>query len=386
MTIIVSEVQSRSDLKQWVTFPLGLYRNDPNYIPQLTREELDFFSAAKNPSFKLAQAKLLLAHRNGEMVGRVCGIINPLEAKKLGFKRGRFGWFESGDDPEVAAALLGYLEKWFVGEGCREMTGPHGFTDLDPEGLLVEGFDAQPTIAGSYNKPYYPVLIEALGFKKEVDYIETRLEFPQEMPPLFQMMEKKLVAAAQAEGYRLVEGLTRRGVREYAGQFWEVLEASFENLYGVTPLTDDQKAFYEKKYFGFIDPRFMQLALDGSGKLQGFFLGLPSLSRSFQLARGRLFPFGFFHILRGFKRFDTVDFYFAGIHPKANHRKIYPIMTLGMWRALKAANVRYLETNRELETNTTVVNLWSRFVVVNRRRSRIFRKELKSAEFQSHSG
>jgi len=126
--------------------------------------------------------------------------------------------------------------------------------------------------------------------------------------------------------------------------------------------------------------------LDGSGKLQGFFLGLPSLSRSFQLAGGRLFPFGFFHILRGFKRFDTVDFYFAGIHPKANHRKIYPMMTLGMWRALKAANVRYLETNRELETNTTVVNLWSRFVVVNRRRSRIFRKELKSAEFQSHSG
>lgn len=386
MTITVSEVQSRSDLKQWVTFPLGLYRNDPNYIPQLTREELDFFSAAKNPSFKLAQAKLLLARRNGEMVGRVCGIINPLEAKKLGFKRGRFGWFESVDDPEVAAALLGYLEEWFVGEGCREMTGPHGFTDLDPEGLLVEGFDARPTIAGSYNKSYYPGLIEALGFKKEVDYIETRLEFPQEMPPLFQMMEKKLVAAAQAEGYRLVEGLTRRGVREYAGQFWEVLEASFENLYGVTPLTDELKAFYEKKYFGFIDPRFMQLALDGSGKLQGFFLGLPSLSRSFQLAGGRLFPFGFFHILRGFKRFDTVDFYFAGIHPKANHRKIYPMMTLGMWRALKAANVRYLETNRELETNTTVVNLWSRFVVVNRRRSRIFRKELKSAEFQSHSG
>ena len=384
MTIAVSEVQTRSDLKQWVAFPLGLYRNDPNYIPQLTREELDFFSAPKNPSFKLAQAKLLLARRNGEMVGRVCGIINPLEAKKLGFKRGRFGWFESVDDPEVAAALLGYLEEWFVGEGCREMTGPHGFTDLDPEGLLVEGFDARPTIAGSYNKSYYPVLIEALGFKKEVDYIETRLEFPQEMPPLFQMMEKKLVAAAQAEGYRLVEGLTRRGVREYAGQFWDVLEASFENLYGVMPLTDDQKAFYEKKYFGFIDPRFMQLVLDGSGKLQGFFLGLPSLSRSFQLAGGRLFPFGFFHILRGFKRFDTVDFYFAGIHPKANHRKIYPMMTLGMWRALKAANVRYLETNRELETNTTVVNLWSRFVVVNRRRSRIFRKELKSAEFQSH--
>jgi hypothetical protein len=376
MTIAVSEVQTRAELKQWVTFPLGLYRGDPNYVPQLIREELDFFSTAKNPSFKLAQAKLMLARRNGEVVGRVCGIFHPLEAKKLGYKRGRFGWFESVDRPEVASALLGYLEKWFASEGCREMTGPHGFTDLDPEGLLVEGFDARPTIAGSYNKPYYPVLIEALGFQKEVDYIETRLEFPQEMPPLFQMIAKKVLPAAQAEGYRLVEGLNRKGVREYAGQFWNVLEASFENLYGVTPLTDDQKAFYEKKYFGLIDPRFLQLAVDGSGDLQGFFLGLPSLSRSFQLAGGRLFPFGFYHILRGFKRFDTVDFYFAGIHPQANPKKVFPLMTLGMWRALKAANVRYLETNRELETNTTVVNIWSRFSVVNRRRSRIFRKDL----------
>jgi hypothetical protein len=182
----------------------------------------------------------------------------------------------------------------------------------------------------------------------------------------------------QAEGYRLVEGLSRQGVRQYASQFWDVLEASFANLYGVTPLTDEQKAFYEKKYFGFIDPRFLQLAVDGAGKLQGFFLGLPSLSRPFQLAAGRLFPFGFLHILRGFKRFDTVDFYFAGVHPRANPKKILPLMTLGMWRALKAANVRYLETNRELETNTAVVNIWSRFAVLNRRRTRIFRKDLAS--------
>jgi len=274
---------------------------------------------------------------------------------------------------------MGYLEKWFIAEGCREMTGPHGFSDLDPEGMLVEGFDALPTIAGSYNKPFYPAMIEALGFQKDVDYIETRLEFPQEMPPLFQMFAKKVMPAAEAEGYRLLEGLTKKGVKEYSGQFWNLLEASFEHLYGVTPLTIDQKAFYEKKYFGFIDPRFMQLVVDGSGHLQGFFLGLPSLSRSFQRIGGRLYPFGFFHILRGFKRFDTVDFYFAGVHPQADTRKILPMMALGMWRALKSANVRYLETNHELETNTTVVNIWSRFAVVNRRRTRVFRKSLKGA-------
>lgn len=377
MAMEIAEVRSRSELKEWVTFPNRLYRDDPRYVPQLIGQELEFFDRAKNPSFDIARVRLLSARRDGRTVGRVCGIVHELEAAKLGYRRGRFGWFECAEDPEAAAALLGALEGWFREAGCREMTGPHGFTDLDPEGMLVDGFDLQPTISGSYNKPYYPALVEAQGFQKEVDYIETRVEVPREVPPLFQLMEKKAVPAAQAEGYRLVEGLTKRGVRQYAGQFWEVLEASFANLYGVTPLTEAQKAFYQKRYFGFIDPRFLQMVVDGSGRMQGFFLGLPSLSRAFQRAGGRLFPLGFYHILRAFKRFDTVDFYFAGVHPQANPKKILPLMILGMWRSVHATGVRFIETNRELETNTAIVNVWSRWGVLNRRRTRIFRKPLQ---------
>lgn len=376
MAMEIAEVRSRSELKEWVTFPNRLYRDDPRYVPQLIGQELEFFDRAKNPSFDIARVRLLSARRDGRTVGRVCGIVHELEAAKLGYRRGRFGWLECAEDPEAAAALLGALEGWFREAGCREMTGPHGFTDLDPEGMLVDGFDLQPTISGSYNKPYYPALVEAQGFQKEVDYIETRVEVPREVPPLFQLMEKKAVPAAQAEGYRLVEGLTKRGVRQYAGQFWEVLEASFANLYGVTPLTEAQKAFYQKRYFGFIDPRFLQMVVDGSGRMQGFFLGLPSLSRAFQRAGGRLFPLGFYHILRAFKRFDTVDFYFAGVHPQANPKKILPLMILGMWRSVHATGVRFVETNRELETNTAIVNVWSRWGVLNRRRTRIYRKPL----------
>jgi hypothetical protein len=378
MTVSLMEIRGGPELKTWVTFPLELYRGDPLFVPQLTGDEIEFFTPAKNPSFGIADTKLVLAWRQGRPCGRVCGIINHAETEKLGYRRGRFGWFECSDDPSVAAAMLQHLQAWFARESCREMTGPHGFTDLDAEGLLVEGFEAQPTISGSYNKPYYQRLIEALGFEKQIDYIETRIEFPQQLPPLLQMIEKKVLPAARADGYRLVEGLTKRAAQGYAGQFWRVLEASFEHLYGVTPLNSAQKAFYQKKYFGFIDPRFLRLVVDGSDRLQGFFLGLPSLSRPFQRARGRLWPLGFFHILRGFKRFDTVDFYFAGVHPQANSKKVFPLMALGMWHALKAAGVRYLETNRELETNLGVVNIWSRYQVVNRRRSRIYRKALPS--------
>jgi len=374
MTVSIIEVGNKSELKEWVLFPLRFYRGDPYYVPQIIREEMDFFSADRNPGFKVAETKLLLAKQRGKTVGRICGIIHKLEEAKLGYKRGRFGWFECADDTEAAAALFGHLEEWFVREGCREITGPHGFTDLDPEGLLIDGFEALPTIAASYNKPYYRRLIEDLGFQKEVDYIEHRFEFPKENP-LFKRMEK-WVAAAEKDGYRIVKLSKKKDILKYIDQWWEVLEASFEQLYGVTPLTGEQKKYYTKKYFGFVDPNFMIMAADQQNRIQGLFLGLPSLSRPFQKANGRLFPFGFLHILRGFKKFDTVDFYFAGVHPQANARKVLPVMTLAMFRVLKQHGVKYIETNRELETNVSITTIWSKFSVVRKRRSRIFKKQL----------
>ncbi len=376
MTISILEVHTRPELKEWVLFPYRFYRDDPHYVPQIIREELDFFSAERNPGFKIADTKLLLARQNGKSVGRVCGILHKLEEEKLGYKRGRFGWFECIDDNQAAAALLDHLEDWFVREGCREFTGPHGFSDLDPEGLLVDGFDALPTIAGSYNKPYYPRLLEDFGFEKEIDYIEHRFEFPKDSP-LFKRMEK-WAAAAESEGLRVIRVNNKKEILKYLDQWWEVLEASFENLYGVTPLTDEQKKYYTKKYFGFVDPNFMIMAADGQDRIRGLFLGLPSLSRPFQKARGRLLPFGFLHVLRGFKKFDTVDFYFAGVHPQANARKVLPVMALAMYRVLKEHGVKYIETNRELETNTTITGIWSKYSVVNKRRTRIFKKQLSA--------
>ncbi|MEJ5357448.1 MAG: hypothetical protein WHT06_02135 [Desulfobacterales bacterium] len=376
MTIEILEARRPRDLAEWIRFPFTHYRGDGNFVPPLLRDEHEFFSREKNPAFRIADVRLLLAKQAGRTVGRVCGILHHRETEKLGYRRGRFGWFESTDDPAVARALLAELEGWFRAQGCREMTGPHGFSDLDPEGLLVEGFAALPTVAGSYNKPYYPRLLEGFGLEKEVDYLETRFRLPEETPALIRRMEERALPAAHADGLQLVGGLTKKGIRRWAGQFWEVLEEAFAPLYGVTPLSADQRAFYERKYFPFVDPRFVQLVADRDGRLQGFFLGLPSLSRAFQKAGGRLLPFGWYAITRAFRRFDTVDFYFAGVRPGANPRKVLPLMALGMWRNLRAAGVSFIETNRELETNTLIVGIWSRFEVINRRRTRIYRKQL----------
>jgi hypothetical protein len=374
MTLSIFEVHNKSELKEWVLFPFRFYGEDPFYVPQIIREEIDFFSAERNPNFDVTVTKLLLVRQNGKTVGRVCGILHRLEEEKLGYKRGRFGWFECIDDAKAAQALLNCLEDWFVSQGCREFTGPHGFTDLDPEGLLVDGFDALPTIAGSYNKPYYQKLLEDFGFQKEVDYIEHRIEFPEDNP-LFGKLQKR-VNAAESDGYRVVKLRKKKAILKYVDQWWDVLEASFEHLFGVTPLTYEQKKYYTKKYFGFVDPNFMIMVADRKKRIQGLFLGLPSLSRPFQKAKGRLLPLGFLHIFRGFKKFDTVDFYFAGIHPQANARKVFPVMALAMYRTLKQHSVRYIETNRELETNISITGIWTKYSVVNKRRTRIFKKLL----------
>ena len=207
MTISILEVQTKSELQKWVDFPIRFYRNDKNYVPQIRREELDFFSADRNPCFQVAETKLLLVLQNGKSIGRICGILHKLEEEKLGYKRGRFGWFECIDDSHVAQDLLGYLQEWFYREGCREITGPQGFSDLDPEGLLIDGFDAVPTIAGSYNPTYYRRFLEDFGFEKEVDYVEHRVEFPKDSP-LFKKLGER-VTAAENEGYRLVN-LTKK--------------------------------------------------------------------------------------------------------------------------------------------------------------------------------
>lgn len=376
MSLSILEVSSKAELKEWVLFPYRLYEDDPLYVPQIIREELDFFSSDRNPSFDVAETKLLIVRRGERVVGRVCGIIHRLEEEKLGRRRGRFGWFDCIDDPEVAAVLLGRLEAWMIERGCVEMTGPHGFTDLDPSGLLVDGFDALPTIAGSYHKPYYRRLVEGCGFEKDIDYIEHRFAFP-ENDPLFDRMDR-LVAGARKAGYRIVELRNKKQIHEHIDSWWDLLEASFEKLYGVTPLTEEQRAYYTKKYFDFVDPDFLVMALDRKDRMIGMFLALPSLSRPFQRAGGKLFPFGFVHLLNGFKRFDTLDFYFAGVHPEASSTKVLPLLVMAIFKAAREHGIRFVETNRQLETNTAIVDIWSKFDVVSRRTSRVFRKSLES--------
>ncbi|UCF30217.1 MAG: hypothetical protein JSV26_09100 [bacterium] len=363
---------SRADLKRWVSVPNGLYQGSPYYVPQLFSDQLTYFDRHKNPAFEICDVELFLAVDNGRLVGRVCAIVNGLEAEKLGYRRGRFGWFECVDDQGVADRLLDSVKNWCGDLGCTEMTGPQGFTDLDVEGLLIEGFDALPTISGSYNHPYYRKLLENYGFEKDIDYVEFRCRIPQES----QLLERFRRRYAGSEDYRVVTCKSRRELFSHADAFWRVLEACFEPLYGVTPLSRKQTEFYTKKYFGFLDPNFAKLTFSRQGELVGFFIGMPNLSRSFKRANGRLLPFGLPHILREYRKPDTVDFLLAGVKPGEPSGLITAISAVAMYDTVRRRGVRHMETNRELEDNTTVTGIWSKFERTWFRRSRVYRMDL----------
>lgn len=373
MSLEVLEVSNRNELKRWVRFVYDHYRDAPNFVPQLIGEEVAYFDPRKNPVYEVAQVRLFLALRDGQPVGRICGIIHSLETEKLGYKRGRFGWFETIDSQEVTDLLIGTLKDWFVDEGCAEMTGPHGFSDLDIEGLLLDGFDVVPTIAGSYNFPYYQRLLEHCGFEKDVDYFDICFDIPDEIP-FFERMRKRF---AEFDDYKVVTCKSKKELLGRIDELWPVIEGSFESVYGVVPLTPKQMEYYTKKYFGFLDPDFVKLVCTKDDEIVAFLVAMPNLSRAFQRARGRLFPFGFVHILKEYRKAETVDFLLAGCLPGHPTSVLTAIGLIDMFDTLRARGVKIVEGNHELETSTTIHKMWSRFPQRSKRRSRVFRLSLQ---------
>jgi hypothetical protein len=374
MGMEVSPVASRADLKRFIRFPRELYRGNPYWVPPLIRDEIDTLTPGRNPAFENAEAWLYLARRDGRIVGRVAAILSHAANRKYGTKNMRFGWFDSIEDFEVAKALLDAVSSIAREKGMTTLTGPHGFTDLDPEGLLVEGFEELATIAVIYNHPYYPGLLERYGFHKDVDYVEFRAYAPPGTV-IPEKMVKMAEWAAKRNNFRLVRYTSIATLRkERAQELFELLDETFEELYGTIPLTQAQKDYYISRYIPFANPEFIKIAVDEKNEMVGFMIAIPSLARAFQKAKGRLFPFGFIHILRALRKFDTLDFLMAGVKKPYRGKGVDLIMTIDMFRSGLARGARFAESNPELETNSRIQNEWK--VIENRRhkRRRIYKK------------
>jgi hypothetical protein len=376
MSITVKEVLNKNDLKTFVKIPFALYKGNPFWVPQLINDDMEIFNRAKNPAFENADARLFLAYRDGKAVGRIAAILSRVANQKYKTRNLRFGWFDLPDDPETAAALFKVVEDWAKELGMETLTGPHGFCDLDPQGMLVEGFDQQPTIGGYYNFPYYQKLVEGQGFQKEVDYVEFRCQVPNDMSAFPEKLLRLSDRIQERGGLRLLKFKNKKEILGRAEELFHLLDEAFEEIYGAVPLTEKQVHYFIKKYFSYVDKDLIQAVVNEKNEMVGFMIAMPSFSLAFQKAKGSLLPFGWWHILRAMKKSDTLDFYLAGIRKAYRGLGVDLLMVVQMARGAVAKGFCFTESNQELETNSKIQAQWKYFNPVQHKRKRIFKKVL----------
>ena len=374
MAVILKQVLSRRDLRKFVDFPNRLYKGNPYFVPKLFTDEIATLDPKKNPAYDFSESRLYLAYKDGELAGRVAAIINHKANEKWNHKEMRFGWIDFIDDREVSAALIGKVIEYGREKGMDTVVGPLGFTDFDPEGMLVEGFDQLCTMALIYNHPYYPEHLEAMGFTKEIDWVEYKIFIPKQVPERIAQ-----VARIVEERYDIhVRKITRKEVKkENMGQrIFGLINETYGHLYNFTPLPPALIDKYVNDYLGLLDLKYITL-LERQGELVGYGIIMPSIVRALQKCRGKLFPFGWYHLLRSmyFKHEPNVEMLLVGVKPE--YRGGLAVLFNEFIPLANKAGFVYGETNAELETNNAVQNQWDgNFENEQKKRRRIYKIDL----------
>lgn len=370
MGIEIREVTTKKELKTFILYPQQLYRGNKYYVPSLFFDEMNTLSKDKNAAFKTAAAHLWLAYRDGALVGRIAGIHLPVYAQKWGEDLVRFGWFDLIDDAEVARALLGRVEEWARELGAKGVHGPLGFTDLDREGMLVEGFEELATLATNYNYAYYPRRTEEMGYTKAIDWVSNEIHLVDRS---MERIEKASQLVAERYELHLYKG-TKKELYRIAPSIFEVIDEAYRKLYGTVPLTPEQVKGYIDQYFGFAQLKYIPVVMDKDGRVVAFGITFPSFSKALQRSKGRLFPFGFIHFLWALKFNDTVDLYLEGVRDEYRGKGLNSLMMNVLYRNMMKSGVRKVETNLTLENNQDVQVQWKYFDARQHKRHRVYIK------------
>jgi hypothetical protein len=373
MSLIITEVLDKKLLKAFVEFPYALYKNNEYNVPLLRFDEMATLSKDKNPAFDYCEARYWLAYKEGRVVGRIAGIINHAYIEKWKNKYIRFGWFDFENDPSIAQALLQKVENWAKEKGLEAVHGPLGFTDLDHQGTLIQGFEELGTLGALYNHAYYPGIIESNGYVKDADWVEYQIKVPQQLP---EKMVKLAEIVQRRQQLTIVEAKKAKEILPYAKQIFELINDTYSHLYGVMPLTEKQIAYYTKMYFSFIKPDYVSLIVDKDNKLAAFGITMPSLSKALQKAKGSLLPFGFIHILRAMKNNKFADLYLAAVRKDLQGKGVNVLLMYQVNKAYIKNGVVWAESNPELEDNTKIQSLWDNFEARQHKRRRCYIKHL----------
>ncbi|MBS1508554.1 MAG: hypothetical protein JSS79_18095 [Bacteroidetes bacterium] len=373
MSLQIKEVLTKRQLKDFVNFPYSLYKANPFFVPPLRFDEMATLRKDKNPAFDYCEARYWMAYRDDVPVGRIAGIINHAFIERWNKNYVRFGWIDFIEDKSVALALLSQVENWASERNMEAIHGPLGFTDLDHEGMLVEGFDKRGTLATIYNYSYYPRYVEELGYAKDADWLEFLIKIPKEVPKNLERITELVKKRFQLQIVRLRKP---KDILPYAQQIFQLINIAFAELYGVVPLTQRQMDYYTRQYFSFIRTDYVSLVTDHEGKLAGFGITMPSLSKALQKGQGRLLPFGAIHLLKALHTNTIIDLYLIAIRPDLQGKGVNAIIMSEITRSCIRNGIQFAETNPELEKNNKVQALWEYYEALQHKRRRCYIKYL----------
>ena len=374
MNITIKEVTSKKDLKKFVEFPNVLYKGNEYYVPFLAMDEIETFTPAKNPAYAFCETRLFLAYKNDKIVGRIAGLINHAYNKKWDKNAIRYTRFDFIDDYEVSAALFDKVVEWGKERGYTEIMGPIGFTDMDHEGMLVEGFEEFNLSITFYNHPYYIEHMERLGLKKDIDWIEYRINVPQTIDPLFGKISNRLI---KKYGYNVITYSDRKVLYNDALEAFKVVDTASSVLYGTVPLTPEIIEHVVSGYVPLVNLDYICSIKDKDGNIIGFGVLVPSMAKALKKSGGKLFPFGLFRVLKALKgKNDTLEMYFVAVRPDYQVQGLPAVLISTLAKNIIGNGIKYCETGPMLETNTAVHGMWRHFEKRQHRRRRCYIKSI----------
>lgn len=369
----IREVKTKKDIKEFIEFPLRLYKDNPYFVPPLYADEKALFKKETVYS-EQAESVFYIAKKDGKTVGRIQGILQRVSNEKWQQKRVRFTRFDCIDDQEVANALFSAVETWAKKKGMNEVVGPLGYSDLDREGLLVEGFDELSTFEEQYNYPYYATLLENYGYQKEVDWVEYKISAPEQIDERIERVSNRMM-----DKYGLRLGMaknSREFVKKWGNEFFDVLDETYVDIYQSVPFTPKMKRNLIDSFKLILNVKYATVILDENDKIVGFGIAFPSIGQALQKSGGRLTPATIVRTLKAIKHPKVIDLALIGVIPEYRNKAIATSIISGLMKMLSAGDIEYAETNLNLETNANIRNQWKSFKSVQHKRRRSYKRTI----------
>lgn len=380
MAVTIKKVATKRELKQFIRFNYELYKSNPYSVPDLYDDMLNTFNKRKNPAFDFCEADYFLAYKDGKPAGRVAAIINRHANEAWDKKDVRFGWIDFIDDTEVSEALIRAVEQWGGERGMDCIKGPLGFTDMDAEGMLVEGFDQLSTMATTYNYPYYPRHMERLGFRKDADWVEYKIYVPDAVPERYRRVSELIQRRYNLKIKKYSSA--RKIAADYGQAIFELVNEAYKPLYGYSALTQRQIRQYIKMYLPILDMRMVTLVTDADDRLVAAGISMPSLAEALQKSRGRLLPLGWLYLLKALffkRRAKMLDLLLVAVKPEYQNKGVNALLFSDLVPVYRKLGFEYAESNPELEQNGKVQAQWEYFKAEQHKRRRAFSKAIGQA-------